>query len=284
MGEIGARLADLVFVTSDNPRSEDPDAIIARSWRGPPGTRAWLRSPTGVRRSRRPSRAPARGRARGRRQGARAGQEFTGGRKIRSTMSPSRARRSRPLQDRPWGPGPREGWDLERIAGAAGAGVHRRPASPDGPLRATIDSRGAGPETCSSGCAVSTRTGAATRARPCRQEHGVCWSRASTPGPPLRRPRGCGPRAPDLSPRSRHSRAMAPRARRPRASVIAVTGSPGRPRQRHPRSLLAGQLRCPPRRRTSTPRSASPALLGAAADSEAIVLEMAMRGPGQIAS
>jgi UDP-N-acetylmuramoyl-L-alanyl-D-glutamate--2,6-diaminopimelate ligase len=29
MGEIAARIADRVFVTSDNPRSEDPDAIIA---------------------------------------------------------------------------------------------------------------------------------------------------------------------------------------------------------------------------------------------------------------
>jgi UDP-N-acetylmuramoyl-L-alanyl-D-glutamate--2,6-diaminopimelate ligase len=34
MGEIAARLADLVFVTSDNPRSEEPEAIIAEIMAG----------------------------------------------------------------------------------------------------------------------------------------------------------------------------------------------------------------------------------------------------------
>jgi UDP-N-acetylmuramoyl-L-alanyl-D-glutamate--2,6-diaminopimelate ligase len=34
MGEIAARLADVVIVTSDNPRSEDPDAIIAEILHG----------------------------------------------------------------------------------------------------------------------------------------------------------------------------------------------------------------------------------------------------------
>jgi UDP-N-acetylmuramoyl-L-alanyl-D-glutamate--2,6-diaminopimelate ligase len=38
MGEIGARLADVLFVTSDNPRSEDPRAIIAEIMMGADGS------------------------------------------------------------------------------------------------------------------------------------------------------------------------------------------------------------------------------------------------------
>jgi UDP-N-acetylmuramoyl-L-alanyl-D-glutamate--2,6-diaminopimelate ligase len=34
MGEIGARLADLAIITSDNPRSEDPDAIVVEVAQG----------------------------------------------------------------------------------------------------------------------------------------------------------------------------------------------------------------------------------------------------------
>jgi UDP-N-acetylmuramoyl-L-alanyl-D-glutamate--2,6-diaminopimelate ligase len=37
MGEIGARLADVLIVTSDNPRSEDPEAIIAEIMAGASG-------------------------------------------------------------------------------------------------------------------------------------------------------------------------------------------------------------------------------------------------------
>ena len=39
MGEIAARLADQSVVTSDNPRSEDPEAIIAEIVAGVPGER-----------------------------------------------------------------------------------------------------------------------------------------------------------------------------------------------------------------------------------------------------
>lgn len=38
MGEIASRLADMVFLTSDNPRSEDPQAIMADVAAGIPGT------------------------------------------------------------------------------------------------------------------------------------------------------------------------------------------------------------------------------------------------------
>jgi UDP-N-acetylmuramoyl-L-alanyl-D-glutamate--2,6-diaminopimelate ligase len=47
MGEIGARLADVAIVTSDNPRSEDPEAIIAEVLAGARGVRgAEVRSET----------------------------------------------------------------------------------------------------------------------------------------------------------------------------------------------------------------------------------------------
>ena len=39
MGEIATRLADRVVVTSDNPRSEDPEAIIAEILAGAGGGR-----------------------------------------------------------------------------------------------------------------------------------------------------------------------------------------------------------------------------------------------------
>ena len=71
MGEIAARLADRVIVTSDNPRSEDPDAIIAEILvgSGPTSNTRW----TGGSRSPR-HRHGRRGRRRGhRRQGPRAG-------------------------------------------------------------------------------------------------------------------------------------------------------------------------------------------------------------------
>ena len=68
MGEIAARLADVVLVTSDNPRSEDPDAIIAGDHAGRrrrPGGQGARGPARGDRRGRRPRRARRHPRDRG---------------------------------------------------------------------------------------------------------------------------------------------------------------------------------------------------------------------------
>ena len=83
MGEIARRLADDVIVTSDNPRSEDPEAIIAEVLRG-----VWPRRPPTTPTARPPS--PVRARRRGdpgdvvviAGKGHEQGQEFAGGRRI----------------------------------------------------------------------------------------------------------------------------------------------------------------------------------------------------------
>ena len=145
MGEIAARLADRVIVTSDNPRSEDPEAIIAEILAGIARGRART-TPTGARRSRRRSPAPAPGdvvviAGKGHEQG----QEFAGGRKLpfddvevaRELLSAS-GRRTRPMSALE---------SAERVARRrrrAACSPRRRRGAP-GPQRATIDSREAGP-------------------------------------------------------------------------------------------------------------------------------------------
>ena len=84
MGEIAARLADVTVVTSDNPRSEAPEAIIDEIMAGRAGgrARAWSGSPTAARRSTARSRWPGPGDVvviAGK--GHERGQEFAGGRK-----------------------------------------------------------------------------------------------------------------------------------------------------------------------------------------------------------
>ncbi len=85
MGRAGAELSDVAVVTSDNPRSEDPEAIIEQIRAGiPPDPRAEV----AVEPDRRRAIALALGRAEGgdtvviAGKGHEQGQEFEGGRKI----------------------------------------------------------------------------------------------------------------------------------------------------------------------------------------------------------
>ena len=63
MGQVAAELADLVVVTDDNPRDEDPAAIRSAIVAGAAGRRRTRssRSATGARPSTTPSRGPAPG-------------------------------------------------------------------------------------------------------------------------------------------------------------------------------------------------------------------------------
>ena len=82
MGRIASELADVAIVTSDNPRSEDPDAIIAEVARRR-AERASRSSPTGAAAIATRARAAQAGRRRRhRRQGSRAGPGVRGGRTI----------------------------------------------------------------------------------------------------------------------------------------------------------------------------------------------------------
>jgi UDP-N-acetylmuramoyl-L-alanyl-D-glutamate--2,6-diaminopimelate ligase len=96
MGEIAARLADVVLVTSDNPRSEDPERIIAEILGGTGGARQAPANGSPLRRAARVSTIPDRREAisqaieEGRRgdviviagKGHEQGQEFADGRKV----------------------------------------------------------------------------------------------------------------------------------------------------------------------------------------------------------
>jgi UDP-N-acetylmuramoyl-tripeptide--D-alanyl-D-alanine ligase len=178
-------------------------------------------------------------------------------------------------------------WDLERLAGAVGAGVHRGPGSPGGPLRATIDSRSAGPGELFVGLRGERTDGGSHAGQALRGgawgvlvtgEHAEAAAAAAPEGAVLVHP---DPLAALQTLAREWRRELGARG----ASVIAITGSTGKTSTKDIlASLLAGQMRV-----SATPENLNTeiglplALLGAPADSEAVVLEMAMRGPGQIA-
>ena len=126
MGEIAARLPTVTIVTSDNPRSEDPaaivDEIVAGIAAAAPAVEAIVDRRAAIERAVGAGRSPATSSSSPARATSRA-RSSRAGASCRSTTSPSRARRC--VRD----------WSPERVAAAARRARSRRPARPSAAAR-----------------------------------------------------------------------------------------------------------------------------------------------------
>ena len=323
MGEIAARLADVVVVTSDNPRSEDPEAIIAEILAGTAGvTRPLHARPVEAIADRREAIAHAIAdaragrRGRDRRQGPRAGPGARGWPQAavrRRERRPGGASRSflyrphllpSPHRGADWSEQMRE-WDASRIAHAAGAKLIAEPsqntvsstgAAPSagrgepGPRRATIDSRAVEPGDLFVGLRGEHTDGGEYGAQalaagawgvlvaPEHAERALAGALAGPGGAVLVHPDPL-----------RGLQALAHAWRRELgaagAKVVAVTGSTGKTSTKDIlAAVLGARLETVASPENFNTEIGLPlAVLAAPAGTEALVLELAMRGAGQIA-
>ena len=246
MGAIGGRLSDLAVVTSDNPRSEDPEAIVAEISRGI-GRRG-----AGLEVERRPPRGDRPGAGRGRagrhrrhrRQGARAGTGIRG-----RPQDPVRRPRRRPR-------GAAGGWPAAGRVIELGAGADRRrdrarrssARRADGrPARRDRLPQGRHPGDSSSACTGSAPTAASSPTRRSRPGRGG-WCVDPRPRAELAegssRAGGCS------SPRTRWRRCRrwpAPGDASSAARVVGITGSVGKTSVKDiSRALLPGRVHANP--------------------------------------
>jgi UDP-N-acetylmuramoyl-tripeptide--D-alanyl-D-alanine ligase len=178
-------------------------------------------------------------------------------------------------------------WDLQRIAGAVGARVHRESSLAGGPERATVDSRRSGPGDLFVGLRGEHTDGGSHAAAALQAgawgvlvspEHAAAAAAGSPGGAILAHP---DPLAALQTLAREWRRELGCRG----ARVIAITGSTGKTSTKDIlAALLSGRARV-----SATPENLNTeiglplALLRAPADTEVLVLEMAMRAPGQIA-
>ena len=297
MGEIAARLADVVLVTSDNPRSEDPEAIIAEIMAGAAGGAgkgtgaAHARVSALADRREAIAEAVAAGEAgdvlviagKGHEQG----QEFEGGRKVPfddvAVAREASALRAGALAMR--------AWDAERVARAAGAelcGRERRARAGARGRRGRL-ARAAGRRAVRGPRGGVRRRRRASPRRRCARARGArCWRRSTrSEALAVARERGSAvlvQRDP-LAALQALARAWRRELGEAGARVVAITGSSGKTSTKDIlAALLGAELRT-----AATPANLNTeiglplAILAAPAGTECLVLEMAMRGPGQIA-
>jgi UDP-N-acetylmuramyl tripeptide synthase len=281
MGQIAARLADVAIVTSDNPRSEDPDAIIAEILAGiadRSGVEVESDRRAAIRRAVELAEAGESVLIAGK--GHEQGQEFADGTRNPSTMSRSRASAASR------GRAHVRHWSDTRVAGAAGAQVVRpHPDGPlaEGPTRVTIDSRELDAGDLFVGIPASRSTAAPSPRAAAgrglgRARHGRVGGRRRHG----RRRRGCSSAKAPVPALGALARAW---RRDLGAHVIAVTGSVGKTSTKDliaaliapHRTVAAERENLQHRDRDAAGDPAHP--LG----TEVLVLEAAMRGFGQIA-
>ena len=180
-------------------------------------------------------------------------------------------------------------WDAARVAQAAGARLIDGAPSAGGPSRTVIDSREVGEGDLFVGLRGTRHDGGAYAQQ--ALDAGA-WGVLVAPEHAEARPRpeggapgGAGVRLAHPDPlRGLHALARAWR-RALGAKVIAITGSTGKTSTKD----IVGALLRPVRRTVVSPLNHNTEIglpltvLGAAADTEVLVLEMGMRGPGQIA-
>ena len=284
MGRAGAELADLAIITSDNPRSEDPEAIVAEVAAGAGGRRragGRGRPPGGDRAGAGPGRA--RRHRRDRRQGARAGPGVRG-----RPQDPLRRPRGRPRGAAEAGqPGVR--LTAAEIAAAIGRRHRRRGRRRAAPAGGRSTPARPGRATSSSACAARSRDGGEFAAG------GDRGRGLGSRGPPSASPfaslsgaedeRGTGGAwvfavADPLAALQALARAW---RRALGARVVGVTGSVGKTSVKDiARALLPGSVHAN-RENLNTEIGLPLTVLEAPDGTDLLVLEMAMRGAGQIA-
>ncbi len=297
MGEIAARLADVTIVTSDNPRSEAPEAIIAEIVKseGPIGDRLALQIEVDRRMAIERAIALAEtddvvviaGK------GHEQGQELADAHKIPfDDVTVAREALRARMGAKDWS-GRMRSWDSSRVASAAGARLVVEPsrsAGDQGPQGAVIDSRKAGPGDLFVGLVGEHADGGEYAAQALQAG---AWGVLVAPDHALAAaaaaeavPRGAVfTHEEPLTGLQSLARSWLGELQNAGAKVVAITGSTGKTSTK---DILAALLR-PHLRILASPENFNTeigmplAVLAAPAGTEALVLELAMRGPGQIA-
>jgi UDP-N-acetylmuramoyl-tripeptide--D-alanyl-D-alanine ligase len=173
-------------------------------------------------------------------------------------------------------------WTAEQVAGAAGARLVAPAAGGDGPQRAVIDSRAAGPGDLFAGLTGANVDGGRFAGQALAQG---AWGVLVAPEHAEGLEAGSGAVLAAEDPLAALQRLATAWRRTLGAQVIGVTGSTGKTSTKDLTAAMIGRQKptVATHANLNTEIGLPLTVLGAPAGTEVLVLEMAMRGPGQIA-